>query len=379
MRHPWLFKITAMALAAFALPACKSTPPHFTPVAKFSAPPANSFTNVTLDRSLDASLTQTPTQPFTLGPGDRLEIEIIGEPPSRTTTVVGPDGKIYFNLLPGVDVWGLTLAQAKAKLEQGLSKFVREQPQVSLVLREVQSRRIWILGRVQTPGIYTMPGPMTLLDAVSAAGGTMALSSYRDQEAAGISEELADLRRSFVLRGGKLLPVDFERLLKKGDMSQNIYLQPDDFIYFPGTIARDVYVLGAVQQPKPVAFREGLTAAGAIAGAYGTLPGAYLEHVAVLRGSLSQPQIAIVNYRKVIRGEAQDVALQPRDIVFVPLSPYRYITRYAEMILNTFVSASAINAGSQIVTTIPTAGAGVFIPVGSGVQIIPPAAPPPIH
>jgi protein involved in polysaccharide export with SLBB domain len=280
-------------------------------------------------------------------------------------------------LLPGVDVWGMTVPQAKAALEAEMAKYVRQAPLISLVLRGVESKRIWVLGRVQSPGVYPIAAPMTLLEAVSQAGGTLSLSTFQDQSAAGIGEELADLRHSFVVRRGKLLPVDFQRLILKGDTGQNIYLEPDDFVYFPAATAREVYVLGAVQQPRPVPFTEGLTVAGAVASAYGTLNGAYLRHVAVVRGSLAQPEVFIEDYRAAIRGEAEDIPLQPNDIVYVPFSPYRYIQRYLEIIVNTFASSAAINAGSKAVLTQPTGGAGVFIPVGSGIQVIPPIAPPP--
>jgi protein involved in polysaccharide export with SLBB domain len=334
---------------------------------------------VALGKPLDPSWLQPPKDLFTLGPGDKVEIELLGEPASKTTTVVAPDGKIYFNLLPGIDVWGLTIAQAKQRLEAELSKYVRQQPQISVVLRGVESKHIWILGRVQAPGIYPLATPMTLLEAISMAGGTLGLSSFRDQSAAGMTEELADLPHSFVLRQGKLLPLDFHRLLIEGDLSQNIYLQSDDFIYLPAATAREIYVLGAVTQPRQVPYTEDLKVAGAIASAYGTINGAYMHHVAVVRGSLQNPQIAIVDYKRVIRGEALDIHLQPHDIVYVPFSPYRYLQRYAEIILNTFVSASAINAGSAAVAKQPTGGAGVFIPVGSGIQIVPPVSPPPIR
>jgi protein involved in polysaccharide export with SLBB domain len=223
-----------------------------------------------------------------------------------------------------------------------------------------------------------MAAPITLLEAISMAGGTMSLTSFRDQAAAGMSVELADLRHSFVIRQGKLLPVDFHRLYNEGDLSQNIYLQPDDFVYFPSATAGDVYVLGAVTQPQPVPYTENLTVAGAIASSFGTIKGAYLHHVAVVRGSMAQPQITIVDYKAVLRGEAPDLPLQPRDIVYVPFSPYRYLQHYAEVILNSFVSASAINAGSAAVTQQTPGAAGVFIPVGSGIQIVPPASVPPV-
>lgn len=345
---------------------------------RFDNAPGIEARTVKLTNELDRRLLEAPTRMFTLGPGDRLELELIGEPASRTTTVVAPDGKLYFHILPGLDVWGLTLSEAKTRIENSFTNYVREQPRMAMTLRGVESKRVWVLGSVQAPGVYVMATPLTLLDSISMAGGTLSMTSFRDQAAAGIGEELADLKRSFVLRHGKLLSVDFNRLLSEGDLNQNIYLEPDDFVYLPAATAREVYVLGAVTQPRPVPYMEGMTVAGAVASAYGTLREAYLTQVAVVRGSLSQPQLTIVNYRKVIRGEEPDIVLQPHDIVYVPFSPYRYLQRYAEVILNTFVSASAINAGSYAVTK-PGArfSGGVFIPAGSGVQVVPPVSPPP--
>jgi polysaccharide export outer membrane protein len=361
------------------LAGCKHVDGHYTSV---NAPPVEKAlppNTVVVSRKLEPEWLKPSPDLFTLGPGDRLEIEILGDPASRAITIVAPDGKLYFNFLEGIDVWGATIAQAKASLENQLANYVREKPQVSIILRGVESKRIWVLGRVQAPGVYAMAAPMTLLEAISMAGGTLSLANYRDQEAAGISQELADLRHSFVIRQGKALPVDFERLFNRGDLSQNIYLEPDDFVYIPAARAKVVYVLGAVTQPRSIAYSEGMTAAGAIASAYGTLKGAYLHHVVVIRGSLTEPQVTTIDYKNAIKGEALDMALQPHDIVYVPFSPYRYIQHYIEIAINTFASAAAINAGEAAVTKTPTAGAGVFIPVGSGISVIPPANPPPIH
>ena len=122
-----------------------------------------------------------------------------------------------------------------------------------------------------------------------------------------------------------------------------------------------------------------MTVAAAVASAYGTIKGAYMHHVTLIRGSLSQPDVAVVDYKKVIRGEAHDIALQPGDIVYVPFSPYRYLVKYVELAINTFASSAAINAGERAVNKAPVGGAGVFIPVGSGVSVIPPVNPPPVR
>ena len=357
---------------------CRSSQPAF---ANYGAPKSAAITSgagtVVLTNALDRRLLDPPTQLFTLGPGDKLELELIGNPATRTITVVGPDGKLYFNLLPGVDVWGLTLTEARTQLEHSFTNFVREQPRIAMTLRGVESKRVWILGTVQAPGVYPIAAPMTLLEAISLAGGTLSMTTISDQTAAGIGEELADLKRSFVLRQGQLLPVDFRRLLYEGDLGQNIYLEPDDFVYVPAGTARVIYVLGAVTQARPVPYMEGMTVVGAVASAFGTLKEAHLSQVAVVRGSLVEPQVTIVDYRKVIRGEAPDILLMPEDIVYVPLSPYRYLRRYTEVILNTFVTATAINAGSYVVTKQQGFQPGVFIPVGSGIQIFPPVSPSP--
>src|SRR5580765_3934922 len=92
----------------------KSAPP---PDPRFSPPPEvvqgqsqtpGGLTKVTLDNQFNPAWLKPSPDLFTLGPGDRVELELLGEPGSRVVTLVAPDGKIYFNLLPGIDVWGLT-------------------------------------------------------------------------------------------------------------------------------------------------------------------------------------------------------------------------------------------------------------------------------
>ena len=341
---------------------------------------AASLQMLSLTNALDPALLRAPTNLFTLGPGDKLDIELTDETNSLTTTVVGPDGKIYFSLLPGTDVWGLTLGQTRQVLQHEMSRYVRGTPQINVSLRDVQSKHVWLLGRFQQPGVYNMAAPPTLLEAIASAGGSQSFAGQRQiSEGGPLGEDLADLEHSFVVRNNKMLPVNFERLLDKGDLTQNIYLQPDDFIYFAPSYAKEVYVLGAVLQPKPVQYVRGLSLMQAISSAYGTVRDAWLGHVTIVRGSLANPEVAFVNYYDIVKGKTPDVMLNPGDIVYVPLTRYRYLRKYVDVALNTFVSTVAINAGSKFTT--PSggkAGNTITIPVGSGVTIIPPPAPP-IH
>jgi len=356
------------ALLALALAGCASKPPKAGSFSRLGGAEAAPVATFGLTNQLGAQYLRPGAELFTLGPGDRLEIEIIGQLDTRAETLVGPDGRIYFSLLPGIDVWGLTLTQARELLEKGLSKFM-ENPQVALNLREVGSKYVWVVGRLSKPGIYPMTSSMTLLEALSLAGGTARSASTVT------TEELADLRHSFVMRQGQLLPVDFTRLLRHGDMSQNIYLQPDDFVFVPSALAQEVYVLGAVRFPRIVPYTEPLTLVGALAGAAGPAkidwlattsspflaPDAYLSHVGLVRGSLAQPELTVVNVNAILSGKARDVALEPGDIVYVPNAPYSTLKRYLNMIVSTFISTVAVNEGINAGggTTV-----GVSIPVG---------------
>ncbi len=332
---------SSSALAALILAGCASAP---------LGPPATTAVNnlvAPASPQLDPALLQLSTDAFTLGQGDKMEIEFIGDPSSRTSVEVGPDGKIYFYLLPGIDVWGLTLPQAKELIAEKSEMFMKKKPGVAITLREVGSKRIWILGHLNNPGIFPMSGPITLLDAVAEAGGPTA--AIETSGPGSPKTATADLRRSFVLRRGQMLPVDFQRLILEGDLTQNIYLQPGDFVYLPSATARTVHVLGAVALPGAVSSDNEITLIQTIASAGGTIKDAYLSHVAIVRGSLTQPTISIVDYQAIVKGAASDVFLEPHDIVYVPYTPYRTLTRYMDLILQTFAQTVGVNEGAHAV------------------------------
>ncbi len=344
----------AMVLLLASLLGCTSSGSKSAQTFKPMDPSADQ-TSVTVTNELSPDLFRPDTELMTLGPGDQIEANILGIPNSRSLMTIGPDGRIYFNLLPGVDVWGLTLPETKARLEKELSKF-QHTPQVGLALRAAGSKQVWMLGRVNKPGIYPMIGPTTLLEALAQAGGAARSVSQIS------TEELSDLRHSFVVRDGQFLPVNFDRLLRHGDMSQNIFLRPGDFVYVPFALAQEVYVMGAVKSPRAIPYVDQMSLLSAIAGASGTVNydildtinsnddgvltvDAYLSHVAIVRGSLTEPQVTIVDYGAIRSGKATDVRLEPGDIVYVPNSPYTTLKRYVNLIVNTFSATVAANAG----------------------------------
>lgn len=338
------------------------------PLARFEPAPIEGLPPV------DPALLQRPDAPFRLGPGDQLEIEVLGDVDSRAITTIGPDGKIYFFLLPGIDVWGLTLAEARDKIAREMQRFVRESQPISITLRQVQSQRIWMLGRVNRPGAYAIAGPISLLEAISQAGGPASATVNTSisgnvivgTDSRGVADEAGDLRRAFVIREGKLLRVDFERLLRQGDMAHNIYLKSDDVVYIPSATSNSVHVLGAVNAASTIDYRGRMSLAEAISKAGGaiTTREAHLHQVAIVRGSLSQPRMAVVDFWAVQRGQAPDIELEPGDIVYVPHTPHRVLTRYANLILDTFARTVGVNEGAKAAGS--NIGVGINVPVGGG-------------
>lgn len=124
LTHEKLLPIWASLFWVALLTGCQipshSKAPRFDP--RPNAAASAEMNATTVRRTLDPALLQPPRDLFTLGPGDRIEVEILGTANSRTILTVGPDGKIYYDLLPGLDVWGLTLEQTKKLLQQELGK-----------------------------------------------------------------------------------------------------------------------------------------------------------------------------------------------------------------------------------------------------------------
>lgn len=114
---------------------------------------------------------------YKIGPADTLAVRVVGQPEySLEKVTVSPVGRVYHPLVGDVDVVGLTITGATEKLRLALAEFIRD-PRVSVALLEANSAKIGVLGDVSHPGIVIMARPMTVLDAVSMAGGVTDLGS----------------------------------------------------------------------------------------------------------------------------------------------------------------------------------------------------------
>jgi protein involved in polysaccharide export with SLBB domain len=138
--------------------------------------------------------------------------------------------------------------------------------------------------------------------------------------------------------------LNFEGLFQNGDLTQNIQIEPNDYLFFPSANIKQVYVLGEVSLPGLVTFRPDLTAVAAITARGGFNEKAYKSKVVVIRGSLNKPETFIVNVMDVVNGRAPDFRLQPKDIVYVSWRPFFRVEELLDLAFTAFIQAAIATA-----------------------------------
>lgn len=164
---------------------------------------------------------------FTLGPGDEVEITVWGVEDMDRKILIGPTGFISYPFVGDVQVNGISIFELRDRIVNGLSDYFMN-PQVSVNIVSSQSKKIFVLGEVAMPGIFQMAGTISLIEAVSMAGG--------------LTQEAKE-QNILLVRGGLVTPVlrslDLKVALREGDLSQNILLKPGDIIYVPASTFAD--------------------------------------------------------------------------------------------------------------------------------------------
>jgi polysaccharide export outer membrane protein len=238
---------------------------------------------------------------YRIGPEDVLAVSVWDNKDVDHVVFVRPDGKISLPLLGEVQAGGLTVAELIAQLNERYGTKIKG-AQTTVIVMEIKSRPVFFVGGVSRPGPLQLTQPLTVLQAISVAGG---LTPTADPEA------------GFVLRGGKPLPVNFARLMK-GEVDQNLLLEPGDTIVVP--IAERVYVQGEVKKPGTVKLDKDLTVIKAISEAGGFTDLAAPKRVTLLRGKGAEKQNIRINVDEMMNDPkaAPEIRLQPDDILIVP-------------------------------------------------------------
>jgi polysaccharide export outer membrane protein len=165
---------------------------------------------------------ETPADPtYIIGPTDILEIQVWKEPDFSRQALVRPDGKITLPLIGDIHVSSMTTMALKELLTEQLKDFI-ESPEVTVILVESHSKNFYIIGKINRPGTYPLMKDMTVLQAISVAGG---LGEWAD------ADSIRIIRKS----GGKekILHFDYKKVISGKKLEQNIVLQPNDTIVVP--------------------------------------------------------------------------------------------------------------------------------------------------
>jgi polysaccharide export outer membrane protein len=180
--------------------------------------------------SLPAAMTPAPAstpgaaphvdENYIIGPLDVLTVNVWKEQALSSNVLVRPDGMISMSLIGDVQASNLTPLQLADQISDKLKKYIQS-PNVTVVIAQIHSKVVYLLGEVGKKGPIEMAPGMTLLEAISSAGGPT---------------DFANTKKMYILRkeGGKPLkiPVRYKQALK-GDQSYNVLLKPDDTIVVP--------------------------------------------------------------------------------------------------------------------------------------------------
>ena len=252
------------------------------------------------------------TQEYRVGPKDLLEISVFGADELSRTVRVSEDGKVTLPLLGEVLVDGLTKSEVEKKLGQLLGEKYVQNPQVTVFIREYQSKRVSVLGAVEEPGPYQLLGRQTLMQIISEAGGLT-----RDA-----GNEIVIIRQ---LPDGSStsLRISIDDLFLKGDAKLNVPMEAGDIVTVPVDKPVVLYVFGQVKNPGALQVKKSNipTLLQAIAQAGGFTDRASKGGVIIKRKDETGKEKEIkVNVRSILKNKVKDVQLLENDTIYVPES-----------------------------------------------------------
>lgn len=237
--------------------------------------------------------------------------------------VVG--GQIVLPDLPPICVAGLTLEEARRELQNCYQAQISDM-EVFVSYKDRMMRKVELAGMVSLSSV-PVDGKIRLFDVLSKAQ---------------VPPE-ANLFKSYLARGGQLLSVDFYKLLKEGDMTQNIVMRGGDKIYIAEPTAASLMVMGEVARERVVALPHGfMSLRHALAEAGGIPYTGDRSYIQVIRGNICQPKIYTLSWEHVIHLPNDSLLLMPGDIVYVASKPITEWNRFISQLLPSFTTIDIV-------------------------------------
>jgi len=249
----------------------------------------------------------TQSNDYTLDTGDVLSVTVLRHGQFSGEFTVPPSGRVVFPGVGELTVRGLTLSQLSEILRERLSKRLRN-PEVFVSLKQARPLQVFVEGKVNSPGAYSIRPGWRLFEAIAAAGG---LSVPPERAAA------------FHIRGDQITRINLARLYHDGDLSVDIPLQPGDKINIQEEPTIRVSIIGEVERTGSASFRVGTGVLDALAQAGGVKGSAALKRAYIDRKGQIIP---LDLYRALTLGELDQnrIELQDGDVIVVPRHEQRY-------------------------------------------------------
>lgn len=189
------------------------------------------------------------TDEYRIQIGDTLDVKFYYNPELNDSVTVRPDGRISLQLAPEVMAAGQTPKELAGQLQERYRGELRN-PQVTIIVRNFGSQRVFVDGEVGTPSLVTLTGPLTVMQSIAEAGGM--------RETARVNEVLV-IRRTAV-RKPQVMTVNLENVINGTDLGQDIYVMPFDIVYVPRSPIANVnlWVDQYIRRNIPVPFGFGL-------------------------------------------------------------------------------------------------------------------------
>ena len=159
---------------------------------------------------------------YVIGPEDVLQVTVWKNDTLSRVVPVRPDGKISLPLLHDVQAAGLTSMQLRDKISRSLAEFMPN-PEVSVIVTDVRSFRVSIMGEVQRPGVLLLRSSTTVLEAIAMAGG------FRDFAS---PSKIVVVRKDAAGQTQKI-PFNYNKAIRNGEVEDNILLKTGDVIVVP--------------------------------------------------------------------------------------------------------------------------------------------------
>ncbi len=273
---------------------------------------------------------------YTIGPGDRIHIEIWDRPELTGEHLVGPYGDISLPLIGEFHIGGKTRNDATKAIVTAYDKFY-DDPVVTVKMLEYMNNKVYVLGRVSNPGIIHLAGSATLLEALSMAGGlpTQAESAF--------------LSKCYIIRGKEqIIWIDLRQLLGKANLKLNVGLANNDIIYIPDSIDASVFVMGEVRNPGSYPIRNpGMSFLDAINQAGGPTEDANINRIRLVRDMRERDGSMIIDLDRIIsRGDlSHNRIMKDNDIIYVPrkgIASFNYYLRQIDPFLRTFITGNIV-------------------------------------